>query len=211
MATTSKVPSRIRYPSHPGENHRWGFEASYEGAPNDDYEDILSWFKLHLDNDYQGDSNSEDQTFYDDYKNSPEAQGFIEKARTLGKTAADVAADYLSCIWEFVMQDLTSRLGNEFQKSHTLLVVLTVPAIWTDTTKESMKDIARKARLPGDIEIVTEPEAAALCVSRCQGEEGDLSVQAPWRIRRLIPFDTDCSVAFLTERGILGWRYNHCL
>jgi molecular chaperone DnaK (HSP70) len=148
----------------------WGYNAD----PLD--KNTFSWFKLNLEAD--SDETETQRAFTVAYKDSPEARQFQERSEILKKTAETVTIDYLSCLWGYTVDHLKRyvRSFDEFQKNGSILVVLTVPAIWHDKTKLKMQNLAHAAGLPENIQIVTEPEAAALHVIRTQGEEGELKV-----------------------------------
>lgn len=88
----------------------------------------------------------------------------------------DVTADYLRSIYRYFQWVLESTYGKEFIDSQTLSYVITVPALWTDTSKAMILRAANNAGLNGKkVELVTESEAAALyCGTIC--DEVDLHV-----------------------------------
>ena len=81
-----------------------------------------------------------------------------------GKSAVDFAADYLSAVRKFVIEEaLPRQFGKEFLKTQQISYVITVPAIWKDSAKSLTRQAAERAGIPRRrLELITEPEAAAL-------------------------------------------------
>ena len=99
----------------------------------------------------------------------------------LGKQPTDVVADYLKCIWEFVKADIARHRGEDWQSLYTTRVILTVPAMWSPAAKDRTQQAAKEAGLPDgeQIQLVTEPEAAALATLKEKSELNDLKVRHP--------------------------------
>ncbi len=55
-------------------------------------------------------------------------------------------------------------------------VVLTVPAMWSHKAKDKTLKAAKAAAIPGEIKMVTEPEAAALATLKDKAEAKTLKV-----------------------------------
>ena len=86
------------------------------------------------------------------------------------KTAVDFAADYLTCIHNFVKQTyFPTEFGPVFLQNQQISYVITVPAIWKDSAKALTRQAAIRAGIPDKrLELITEPEAAALyCATKC--------------------------------------------
>ena len=86
------------------------------------------------------------------------------------KTALDFATDYLTRIHQYVITTyFTEQYGAVFLKDLKLAYVITVPAIWKDSAKDLTRQAAVRAGIPKDnLELITEPEAAALyCATMC--------------------------------------------
>lgn len=145
---TVKVPTRIQYqPNDPDWRHAaWGYRAASA--------DALGWFKLFLEEDFSGVGEH-----YADEINKLKETYFLPKADPLGKTAVDVTADFLSCLWEYAKRP--DQLGEMFSNTDEHHVVLTIPAVWTPNAVDKMAEAARIAELP-NVQFVTEPEAAIL-------------------------------------------------
>lgn len=150
-----KVPTQITYGAD-GKVRSWGFpknggifKASH--AP-------LEWFKPLLEK-------WTDETFYDEYKNSATVQNFRTHCPP-DKDASSVTADYLQQLWNYTLDSISQELGKSISivENSKLHVVLGVPVVWSPNARDQMKMIARKAGLPHDIELICEPEAAALAV-----------------------------------------------
>lgn len=85
-----------------------------------------------------------------------------------GKSAIDVAADYLYHLRLAIQAQLQKTLGDVYQREeHNIRYFLTVPAIWNDAGKANTRAAAIKAGLLRDdtdnrLTLITEPEAAAM-------------------------------------------------
>ena len=102
--------------------------------------------------------------------------------RKVGKTADEVVADYLKCLWEYTLDDI-KRKYPDYQLMFSLRVIVTVPAIWSQRAQVRTLQAAMTAGLPHDIELVTEPEAAAIAAFR-EKVEND-TIQVVFRSARL--------------------------
>lgn len=152
IATSDKVPTIISYQN--GEP-QWGFSVDSVRK------DCFRWIKLLLDPKITLGQKSE---------------AVLASTKLLGrltKTAEDVAADYLRMIWNYAKEDIVKHRGDNWESIYTPKCVLTVPAIWSPAAKDKTLKIARMAGLPQDIDLVTEPEAAALAVFKEKNDEDE--------------------------------------
>ncbi|KAJ8097148.1 hypothetical protein POJ06DRAFT_215834 [Lipomyces tetrasporus] len=90
-----------------------------------------------------------------------------------GKTAIDVAADYLSLMRMTMRSELQKALGDIFLKEEqNIKYFLTVPAIWDEAGKAATRQAAVQAGFVDNafdprLSLITEPEAAAIyCAKR---------------------------------------------
>ncbi|KAJ4993517.1 Hsp70 family chaperone [Stagonosporopsis vannaccii] len=155
VATSDKVPSTLSYQNR--KPHHWGYSVTNK-------EISLSWFKLLLD--------PKNKIGRD----SDRVLATIKQLEALGKRPEDVAVDYLRLIWQYTKDDIRKHRGDDWTDFHTVRAVLTVPAIWSPGAQDKTLKIARKAGLPDNISLVSEPEAAALAVLREKHEDGDLKI-----------------------------------
>jgi molecular chaperone DnaK (HSP70) len=91
------------------------------------------------------------------------------------KNPVDFAADFLESVHQYIKDvALPRQYGKTFLKGLQIAYVITVPAIWNDGAKALTRQAAERAGIPRNrLELVTEPEAAALyCATIC--EEVDL-------------------------------------
>lgn len=153
VESSDKVPTIISYQN--GKVAQWGF--SVDSVRKDSFR----WIKLLLDP-----KNLVGRT-------SEAVLTSIKLLSTLNKRAEDVAADYLGMIWKYTQEDIQKVRGDDWESIYTLKVVLTVPAIWSAAAKDKTLKIARKAGLPQNIDLVTEPEAAALAVLKEKNEDDE--------------------------------------
>ncbi|PSN58712.1 actin-like ATPase domain-containing protein [Corynespora cassiicola Philippines] len=150
---TEKVPTIISYKN--GKPYNWGYEVDIINEVS------VSWFKLLLDPSQRA-------------RGDPRALEVCRRTlEDLGKSAEDVATDYFRCIWQYTKEAIEEKKGTSWESTYTLKLVITVPAIWSQIAKEATLNAARRAGLPTDILLVTEPEAAALAVLKAKDKEPD--------------------------------------
>jgi Hsp70 protein len=95
------------------------------------------------------------------------------------KTPQEFTAYYLKCILDYVRDEyLPSRYAANFLRNQKISYIITVPAIWTDVAKDLTRKAAVRAGIPNSsLDLITEPEAAALYCATIGGEmdlrEGD--------------------------------------
>ncbi|RAL13363.1 Hsp70 family protein [Aspergillus homomorphus CBS 101889] len=154
--TVVKTPSRIAYASENDKAARdlWG----YQVAPG---MKAYSWTKLLLDKNMP-------LTEYDDVALEKDLQAGILNLPA-GKTAVDVAADYLNHIYQHIKYTLARHITQVDLDITPLEYWFTVPAIWSDQAKDATQSAARRAGFwssvarPHDrLYFITEPEAAAV-------------------------------------------------
>ena len=140
-AAYDKVPSSISYSD--GKPDKWGYTVETT-------DESLKWFKVLLE------PNHKYMETVEPVKNSNTLLGKV------GKTPQEVAADYLRQIWDYTKEEIRKYQGQDFEEIYALRVILTVPAVWSHAAKNNTMQAALAAGMPADIELVTEPEAAAL-------------------------------------------------
>jgi len=79
------------------------------------------------------------------------------------RVAEMASRDYLRALWLHA-EDQINRDAKGWDENHDKIFVLTVPAVWKQNNRERIKEAAIAAGLPGKIELVSEPEAAAHAV-----------------------------------------------
>ena len=147
------VPSAVTYEkTRPHQLCQWGFPAIQQQNHLKNESKPFKLFKLLFENprnvpDSDSDGNSELATL----------KRLLVK---YGKTADDITADYLQCIWTFT-KEVLNRNVRTFAREFALRVILTIPAVWTPITTERFKELAIRAGLPVDIVLLPESEAAA--------------------------------------------------
>lgn len=97
----------------------------------------------------------------------------------------DAITDYLKLIWERGVKHINQHAGADFLDVYALKVVLTVPAAWEPRAKDRTLQAAKKAGIPGEIDIVSEPEAAALSTLINMKDDEELQVRRPKRLKAL--------------------------
>lgn len=141
---TVNVSSCISYKAD-GSPDKYGYLAERE-------RNVIKWVKVLL----------------DASNHDPEIMKMVEKSnillKELNKTPKDVVRDYLSWIWDRTLADINRHSTAAERNNRKFKVVLAIPAIWSHDAKSKMLQAARAAKLPDNIQLVTEPEAAALAV-----------------------------------------------
>lgn len=140
-----QVPSTIAY-DRTGNITNWGYYVREQDRDTFRF----SWMKILLDPSHRY------------YKEAPRIQEMVARLAQLGKTAEDVVSDFLKCVWDHTLATLHRK--HEELEHYTWQVVLTVPAVWSPAAKDKTLQAAIKAGMPPDIQLVPEPEAAALAV-----------------------------------------------
>lgn len=166
-----KTPSIIAYASENRDqdgNDAWGYEVE---AGSRSY----SWTKLLLDA-------KTETAKYDDPKLRPSTQrGMLQLPR--GKKAVDVAGDFLKKIHDHLIESFVEKCGGSDILDITPIEYwLTVPAIWSDEAKAATKKAAKFAgfgsRAIDEINLVPEPEAAAMLALKTSVDTTDSLVKA---------------------------------
>lgn len=163
-ADQEKVPSAISY-DEDGNVEHWGYEAIELGHA----ECTFRWFKIMLESSGSRPGNVEEQQHIEFYREST-----LALLKRTNKTPEDVTADFLRALWEHTREYIRKRVENTSWED-TSVVVLTVPAVWSDLAKSKTLDSAKKAGL-GDCIILSEPEAAALSTLKDRSDGQALEV-----------------------------------
>lgn len=146
-----KVPSVLTYNSK-GEVSSWGYRL-------DSHRHQISWFKLGL-SEYGSQKLAQEQ---------PERSQLLkELMKTFKKEPVEIVGDYLRCVWTHATESIQNNIGKLLWESLQIKVVLTVPAMWDYKAQELTKNAADMAgllaRTDTTLELIGEPEAAALAV-----------------------------------------------
>ncbi|THY00796.1 actin-like ATPase domain-containing protein [Aureobasidium pullulans] len=170
----------------------WGFEVNQE-------KDFIQYIKLLL----------------DPTQKLPEyisRRDLEVQLRKIGKTAVQVAGDYLIKLKEHVLQQIEQRFGEEMCSTTKIEYILTVPAVWSDAAKDATMKAAEIAGMNehDNLSMITEPEAAALCALKTVAgvNTGDNDV---WIIadlgggtQDLISYEIKSVSPFLIEEAVEG-------
>jgi len=105
------------------------------------------------------------------FAETPHIKEMLARMASIGKSAEDIATDYLTCLWEYTIDHLKREKGNNFRELYTLKVVLTVPAVWSPLAKDKTLRAAKRAGMPVGNQLVTEPEAVALALLERKSDE----------------------------------------
>jgi Hsp70 protein len=153
--TNEKVPTELCYD---GGECKWGFEVP-------DGQQRYQWFKLELDPE-----KSKENSFLSVEYPDPNAL-----PTSCTKSAEVLSTQYLAKLRKHVVEVLKTKLGAGVVESTAIEYVITVPAIWSDAAKYRTRACAKRAGMGGDLQIISEPEAAVICVLDSQ-DPGTLEV-----------------------------------
>lgn len=149
--TSDKVPTEIAYDvasTSPGLDPvvkpRWGFMFKPE-------ESRLRCMKLFLDK-------SQKLPFYVSPRET------ATQLNRFNKNVVDAVSDFLTEVYKHTMDTLTRRYGEAFMSTTKVEFVLTCPAVWSDTAKNTTLLAAERAGMgsKSEIQMISEPEAAAV-------------------------------------------------
>ena len=146
------MPSSITYLN--GKPQKWGYTVGLT-------DESFKWIKILLE---------ENHKYVTTVEPVKDSNTLLNKTK---KTAQEVVADYLRLLWDYTKNDIR-RFHPDFEDIFALRVVLTVPAIWSPAAKDKTLHAAKSAGMPGDIQLVTEPEAAALATLKDKADENTL-------------------------------------
>ncbi|KAL3449873.1 hypothetical protein BJX65DRAFT_305887 [Aspergillus insuetus] len=158
-----KTPSRIAYAAENGGRERWGYQVEPGMVAH-------SWTKLLLDL-------GTPLTQFDDALEDAAGMGIFKLPP--GKSAIQVVADYLSNVYRHILQAIAKQITEATLQITPLEFWFTIPAIWSDEAKHATLQAARLAGFgtrPGNAEdkinLITEPEAAAIAALRKAATDG---------------------------------------
>lgn len=147
-----KVPTRIAYAF---ENH---FDADLWGYDVDPGMTIVQWFKLLLDN---GSAASD----YDDILLHQSTGSSLMRLPD-GINAQEVATDFLRHLYEHTMTRLEVMMRKTAVEETPIRFLITTPATWSHAARQVTRQAAMDAGFGGregdEVNIVSEPEAAAI-------------------------------------------------
>lgn len=149
-----KTPTEIHYDKSSG-SQAWGYGVPIDAEP-------LRWFKLLL---------VDRENLPEEFRNSRQLSRASDLVKSHRKNPVDVVADYLRLLWNHTLEQLCRDRGESAIKGSKFKVWITVPAIWDERARERMLVAAKKAGIlsrraagPTQLNLVAEPEAAALAV-----------------------------------------------
>jgi molecular chaperone DnaK (HSP70) len=96
-----------------------------------------------------------------------------ENLEKMNKTAQDAATDCLRLPWAYAQEHIRKHIPKDDDDNQSPKVVITVPAMWSDVAKERTRQAVQDAGIPGDISLVSEPEAAALAEFKDRARKGE--------------------------------------
>ncbi|CAJ2504004.1 Uu.00g113980.m01.CDS01 [Anthostomella pinea] len=158
-----KVPSKIYYDVLTDDIY-WGYEIPDDVEP-------FEWFKLLL---------LEQEDLQAHLRDSFHLRAARRKLKDSGKTAVEIVGDYLGKLWSHVLMKIMKTEGAIID-AVPFHVVLTVPAIWKDYTRDRMRLAAKRAGImknraagPTVVSFISEPEAAAFATTHEHRRRGNL-------------------------------------
>ncbi|KAI2620987.1 actin-like ATPase domain-containing protein [Hypomontagnella submonticulosa] len=162
-----KAPTELFY-EH--DQTMWGYDIPADAEP-------IRWFKLLL---------LREEDLDPELRQAEYLLRAQKVLREHGKTATDLIADYLKCLWQHILHTIHKARGKSVVEGLTFHVVITVPAIWKGYARQGMEEAAKKAGILNPrpagrttLAFAPEPEAAALATICEPGRtinEGDVYV-----------------------------------
>lgn len=143
--------------------------------------DPLAWFKLLL---------VDEKNLSDDVRCSPHIEAARTRLAESGKEPMEVVAKYLRQLWRHTLSELEKRFDELVVQYTQFKVYLTVPAIWDERARRLMRQAAMKSGICDSredakathLELVSEPEAAALAVFQEYKGQHDVKVSLESRL-----------------------------
>ncbi|KAG5918174.1 hypothetical protein E4U42_006956 [Claviceps africana] len=150
-----------------------------------------------------------------------------------GKSAVEIVSRYLQMLWEHVIDDIKTAIGEDLMAKCRFDVVMTIPAIWPHYAQQRMKQAAEMAGIVSirpcgttSVRFVSEPEAAALATLGDQAnkstvEDGDcfvicdagggtvdlisyrVSKKSPFTLKECVKGDGDLCGGIFLDKGFL--------
>ena len=164
-----KVPTRISYGYENGHGKDlWGYIKPGVKA--------YGWFKLLLDN--------HSQQIDDPLLRKAAGEHLL--SLPLGKSAQEVATDFLRFLYDHTMGNLTLAMGQATLAETPIIFHFSVPAIWSPDAKSVTKRAAVAAgfmhRTEDEVYMIDEPEAAAISSLRATKEYLKGSKIVPFKV-----------------------------
>ncbi|KAI5209900.1 hypothetical protein E4T39_00616 [Aureobasidium subglaciale] len=120
---------------------RWGFEL-------DPHDLRLRYLKLRLDE-------------RQDYPPSVSREIIDNLLKQSGVDAQEAVSDYMSAVFSRAKEAMILRFGEDMVSTTPIKVIVTVPAVWSDAAKDATLKAAAKAGMGTNMQMISEPEAAA--------------------------------------------------
>lgn len=144
--SSEKVPTELAYNYHDrGRQIVWGFQIPAE-MPR------LQWIKLELDP-------KQKVKLADNMQYTSKDGLRMELPRHA--TVESVVTDYIRALMKHTWGEMKRKMGSAFD-SMKFSYVMTVPAVWSEKAKTQTRICAERAGLGSSIQMVSEPEAAAI-------------------------------------------------
>ncbi|KAM0151655.1 hypothetical protein ACHAPG_008112 [Botrytis cinerea] len=89
------------------------------------------------------------------------ASGTNNDLKVLGKSALDIAADFIGAIYKHAMTVIEGEIPKGYLDMCQKQFILSVPAVWSDKAKDLTLKAAKRAKIH-PVTLIKEPEAAAL-------------------------------------------------
>ncbi|CZR51515.1 uncharacterized protein PAC_01392 [Phialocephala subalpina] len=167
----TKAPSLMKYTSAESNEYTWGYHINVN-EPG-----VIRGIKLDLDpgrrDFYKKSGSAADAT--GNIAVQLEHTASIEQAH-LYKTTVDIVSDYIRAAYTYALSQIRTQSIGGFVDGLKKEFAVTVPAIWSEEAKTSTLLAVRKAhidfRVLSPADLITEPEAAALCVFHAFSKTG---------------------------------------
>ncbi|KAH0163598.1 actin-like ATPase domain-containing protein, partial [Aureobasidium melanogenum] len=120
---------------------RWGFEL-------DPHDLRLRYLKLRLDE-------------RQDYPPSVSKEIIDNLLKQSGVDVQEAVSNYMSAVFLCAREAMVVRFGEDMVSTTPIKIIVTVPAVWSDAAKDATLKAAEKAGMGKNIQMISEPEAAA--------------------------------------------------
>lgn len=128
-----------------------------------------------------------------------------------GKTPEDVVTDFLTQLYQHVMERLASKINESILSITPIEFWFTIPALWSIRAENSTRDAAVKAgfgsRPKDNIHLIREPEAAVICCLNEMTKDGGNELV---KVHTVASFYSE-RITGATNDHSTGWRRSYCM
>lgn len=200
-ATSSKVPTEIAFDDEDGGKPYWGFD-----IPDHLKEKKIKYIKLFLEPEI-----SRKISRLSRLVDLKATRACLEKG---DRSPIEVAGAFIKCLWEHSKRQIIQHKGQATWNWADKVVLLTVPAIWSEQAKHNTYMVAFEAGLVSEditLQTISEPEAAVVALLTDESRAGSLKkddiymvVDAGGGTVDLISYQVKCRNPLRLEEVVAG-------